>query len=450
MSSQIEHVFVLMLENRSFDHMLGQSGLTGTDSKTNLSTSINGVNNNPIQTAPYRINQDPPHEFLDVFHQICGSTANYDPIIQYNIPKDNSGFTVKQFYDTANQLPVLNALAKEFVVCDNWFCSVPGPTWPNRFFLHAASSSGLDDSVSTAQTLKWDIESGIKFDNGTIFQQLEANKIPYQIYSGKRFPIEGSIPQCASLKGINVEKWKSIEHFYDDVIEGEYKPFYTFIEPNYGDIIKGTYTNGDSQHPTDDVRNGEVLIKFIYECIRNSKVWNNSVLIVTWDEHGGFFDHVVPPTCVAPGDSTPYSSIKFDFKQLGPRVPGLIISPLINKNLIDHTVYDHTSILKFLQTCRSLPSLTQRDHNANEFTYLFNGTARTDTPDHLPNVPEISKDEKFDDQEKKEIRNEFEYCFKKIQKELDIPGKTDITKIIKKIESVKGIVKPSACTCSVN
>jgi len=170
---QILHVFVLMLENRSFDHLLGFSGISGTDAVSGLQTVVNGLSGNETNSysgatytvarpADYAMVVDPGHEFPDVLCQLCGSAASYSPGGNYP-PIDDSGFVASygEAFDKAkkqrplgdilkcyspDQLTVLNALAQEFAVCDQWHASMPGPTWPNRMFVHAASSAGLDHS----------------------------------------------------------------------------------------------------------------------------------------------------------------------------------------------------------------------------------------------------------------------------------------------------------------
>jgi phospholipase C len=172
-ADKIQHVFVLMPENRSFDHLLGFSNITGIDAKTGSSTKVNGLSGGesnsfdgktwPVASpADYSMTVDPGHEFSDVLCQLCGGTAQYPCGGQY--PKiDSSGFVesyveacrktgqnrspgeIMQCY-RLDQLVVLNALASQFAVCDGWYASMPGPTWPNRMFVHAASSGGLDHS----------------------------------------------------------------------------------------------------------------------------------------------------------------------------------------------------------------------------------------------------------------------------------------------------------------
>jgi phospholipase C len=281
------------------------------------------------------------------------------------------------------QVPVLTALAKESAVCDHWHASMPGPTWPNRFFAHAASSGGLDDSPSNADMFAWETVHGFEFKNGTVFDALAAKSpTPWRIYAG------GNFPNVAALKGVHEPEILPFNDFARDVANPNYPWLYTFIEPNYGDILNGTYEGGTSQHPLDGVAHGEALIKTVYEAIRKSTHWNTSLLIITWDEHGGFYDHVEPPPAVAPGDAGPgstYNKRGFTFERLGVRVPAVVISPWIPKNRIDHQTYDHPSIPATLQALFAIPALTNRDAAAHDVTSLLSLPApRSDTPASLP------------------------------------------------------------------
>lgn len=148
----------------------------------------------------------------------------------------------------------------------------------------------------------------------------------------------------------------TLPHFADDLAEAEFDATYVFIEPDYGNILPSTsedFTCGNSQHPLDDITRGEKLIKDTYEAIRNSPHWNRSLLIITYDEHGGFYDHVPPVGATPPGDdwTDPRQNKQgFDFSLLGVRVPTVIVSPLIPRGTSDHTQYDHTSVLKTLDS----------------------------------------------------------------------------------------------------
>jgi phospholipase C len=399
---RIKHVFVLMLENRSFDHLLGFSNLQGIDAITGQPTTIEGLDpaqdwnldpqgNKVFVSSPadWAMPYDPGHEFTDVKVQLCGVKGNYPHI-------DNSGFVAD--YATVDpahpgeimkcyapdQLPVLTTLAREFAVCDHWFSSMPGPTWPNRFFIHAASSGGLDHSPSTANIASSIFFNGYKFDNGTIYDRLDDEGISWTIYKGDSFP------QTLAISGMTVHlaegRLRDFEDFSSQVQNPGYATSYAFIEPDYH--TTSDFVCGNSQHPKDDITRGEALIKNIYETIRNSPHWESSVLIITYDEHGGFYDHVPPPQTVAPGDkpTDPENNLfSFDFTQLGVRVPAIVVSPLIPRNTIDHTVYDHTSTLATVENIFGLQPLTERDKHAHSLNHLFSlATPRTDAPPTLP------------------------------------------------------------------
>jgi phospholipase C len=391
-----------MLENRSFDHMLGFSNLQGIDAITGKPTTIEGVdpardwnldpkgNKVPVYTpAKWAMDYDPGHEFTDVKLQLTGVNGNYPDI-------NNSGFIadfarinpanageIMQCY-TPEQLPVLTTLAREFAVCDHWFSSMPGPTWPNRFFIHAASSGGLDHSPTQENVATSILFNGYKFDNGTIYDRLDDEGLNWMVFRGDLFP------QALAISGMTIRAaegcFQGFDDFSERVNDPNYNITYAFIEPDYH--ISSDFVCGNSQHPKDDVTRGEALIKKVYETIRNSPHWESSLLIITYDEHGGFYDHVPPPRAVAPGDtpSDPENNLfSFDFKQLGVRVPAIIVSSLIPRGTIDHTVYDHTSALATVESLYGLQPLTNRDKVANALNHLLSlATPRTDAPTILP------------------------------------------------------------------
>lgn len=427
-TSKIEHVFVLMMENRSFDHMLGFSRLKGKDAITGLPREANGANINrdknlnpdtgvevavstPADLALKDIDKDPSHEFKNVLTQLCGDSSLYDPSTgHYPTTINNSGFIKDYKNDGANnpdrimhcftkeQLPVLNKLAEEFAVCDNWFSSLPGPTWPNRFFLMAATSGGLDDSPSSFDTATSVGFNGYRFANGNIFDLLDSYCIDWRIFEGDKFPVSFALNGMwqNELQG----RFKDFDDFESELNKPGFGEKFVFIEPQYGehefDITgPGDFVCGNSMHPLDDVTRGEKLIKKVYETIRNSPHWEKSMLLITFDEHGGFYDHVVPPPAIPPGDLTTIDYVvnNFKFDRLGVRVPALVISPLIKKGIIDNTEYDHTSCLATVERLFGMKHLTNRDKNANDFLHLFSlDTPRTDTPAILPDAhrPELS------------------------------------------------------------
>jgi phospholipase C len=403
--AKIEHVFVLMLENRSFDHMLGFSGISGMDARTGKKRPVDGLKgteSNSYQGHSYPVTQpadaamavDPGHEFTDVLMQLCGLNAtypsggSYPAINNSGFVNDYSSHVSNKFGDimkcfSPGQLPVLNALARSFAVCDSWFASMPGPTFPNRFFACAASSGGLDHSPTSAEILTWETIAGFQFPNGSIFDALgQKYATGWRIYAGDSFPM------ATALKGIHHAGVVNFSGFASDIANQDYPWLYTWIEPNYGDVAGGTYKGGNSQHPLDGVTQGEALIKATYEAIRNSPHWNTSLLIVTWDEHGGFYDHAQPPRAVPPGDTQPgskYNHYGFTFGQYGVRVPAIVVSPLIPANIIDGRLYDHASIPATVEAAFGLQPLTARDAAANNVLPLLSlSKPRTDAPTALP------------------------------------------------------------------
>jgi phospholipase C len=433
----VEHIFVLMLENRAFDHMFGFSGITGIDIAGNP-TFVDGAdqtrdkNVNPVTGADVPVSTpadlalkdvdvDPGHEFEHTLVALCGEGATYTPGPGGYPQITNSGF-IANYHDngsnaperimhcyTAEQLPVLNALAREFAICDKWFSSLPGPTWPNRFFLLAASSGGLDGSPSTADIISATTVDGYRFSNGNVFDLLDHYCIEWKIFEGDEFPVS------FALSGMNLNalqgRFKDFEDFESELSESNFGPQFVFIEPKYGahsfDVTgPGDFTCGNSMHPLDDVTRAERLVKTVYEAIRNSPHWEKSMLVVVFDEHGGFYDHVAPPAAVPPGDTITQSYVQnhFQFDQLGVRVPALIISPYIRMGVIDHTQYDHTSMLASVERLFGMKSLTERDKAASDFLHLLSlESPREDTPTVLPD-PALSPLQCEEDDEDSEDR----------------------------------------------
>ena len=437
-SAPISHVFVVMLENHSFDNMFAMSGLPGitaaTTSDSNSYTDGNGVTTsfNVQSGAPLSLTTDPGHEFADVVEQLCGENIVFPPGGPYPAI-DNSGFAasyatstsedphiapplgdvqnIMDCFNTPLQLQVLYALAQQFSICDHWHSSLPGPTWPNRFFLHGASSSGFDDSPSSTQMAGWELPGGgFHYPNGSIYQRLDSASIPYRFYNDSTSSfhsaysddpgagsVVGAVPQVTALSGVSITDINSLGHFAAD-LQGPYPFPYTFIEPHYGDITGGTYAGGSSQHPMDDVYGGEHLLAAVFSAIQASPYWNSSMLVVLYDEHGGFYDSVPPPGADAPGDnpSYGYNSHGFDFMTLGVRVPAVVVSPLVAAGSVDSTVFDHASIPRLLEDLWGLNPLTDRDANAaSPLSGLSLAAPRTDRvvlpapqpPLHAASVP---------------------------------------------------------------
>lgn len=378
-AQKIQHLIVLMLENRSFDHLLGYleyppevsfEGVLGREEALGNRLSDGRVVF-PGPNADYLIDPGPNHSHDSVMTQLLSSNDRCFPYqltnngfaLDYEIINPKKPDLALQCF-TPDRLPVLSQLAQQFAVCDHWFCSVPGATWPNRNFAHAATSDGEVDIHLRSYT------------NKTIFEQLtEANRDWAIYYSG--FPPQSiAFTRLWSSPERNwLQRFKPIQNLYR-AIQHDRLPDYAFVEPDMLGKIS------DSQHPgmggEMDFRAGERLIWRMYSTLReNMEVFNKTLFLITYDEHGGFYDHVPPPQ--GPEWSVPQvytdmsSGYTFKFDLLGLRVPAVLISPWITRGTIDHTIYDHTSIPATVRRLFQIPeALTPRDARANTFETVIN------------------------------------------------------------------------------
>jgi phospholipase C len=383
--TDIKHVFVLMLENRSFDHLFaysGRSGVAPPDASWGMTAD-----------APDRAPLDPPHEFEDVAAQIGGNPqAGNSPM---------SGFAQQPYWSVSRQgfapgtLPTLRTLATQYCLFDNWYSSMPGPTWPNRFFVHAGSSGGLDNSPAAATTIESETIDSLSFSfpNGTLFTRLQQAGRTWRVYHDDLFPQVLAIKDMVDPFRLNTGQFSWLKagekQFFSDDLANGYDVDYTFIEPNYG-LAAGGFQDGNCQHPMGSMAAGEAFIQYVYKAIRNSPVWPQSLLIVTYDEHGGFFDQQNPPAAIAPNDGTQNHSRaenpqNFGFDRLGVRVPAVAISPWIapgglGSQAFPGKVFDHTSIIKTVMSLFSIEAgLNARDQAANSIESICSLSAmRTD------------------------------------------------------------------------
>lgn len=393
----VQHIVVLMLENRSFDHMLGYmkseipslNGLDGTE--WNPEDASNPVVKVPVSNdAGYMdLAADPSHWTPDVLDQIysvykCGTKPPNLPAIgpnmsfvsNYSYRNNNSlpdAHKIMRCF-APGRLPALTTLAREFAICDSWYSSLPGQTWPNRMFVHAATSDGHIDN----QLYDYDIE--------TIYHRLEDASRSWKIYFH-------DIPQSLALQRLRADAFKDrfqvFHEFLADAREGTL-PDYSFIEPRYYDFA---FKRANDQHPNHDVSMGDVLIADVYEAVRNSPLWEQILLVILWDEHGGIYDHAFPSQPQVPcPDGKVSVDPPFNFDLVGVRVPAILISPFIPKGEVDHTQYEHASVPATLVKLFGLSGfLTKRDAAANTFEEVVSLDApRMDTPAMLPRVPEAA------------------------------------------------------------
>jgi phospholipase C len=456
----IDHVVVLCLENRSFDHMLGF--LDHPDPAFD-GLLRGGPHDNPgwdggarVAAAPEAMKVlpfGPDHSHDAVMEQLAlagrgrrrhptnsGFVVSYErkarglaparldgllgPVLNWWMQRKQAATATAagrgplvMLGQDPGQVPVLSQLALQFAVCDRWFCSVPGETWPNRNYLHAATSDGETNIEIRTYT------------NRTIFELLEDSGASWRIYHDDT-PQAWAFPALWDTPAQHA-KWYPASRFAEHAAAGDL-PSYSFIEPNHRPplhtldhhpAVGGSPDVSTSQHPennlvsnaaydtfdpaTDtDFARGEGLIATIYEALRaNPGLFARTLLLITYDEHGGLYDHVPPPTGVpAPGGrQSALARIlhaiwhrrvrRFGFTMLGPRVPAVIVSPLIEPGTLLHQVHDHASVpatLRALFAPQAKP-LTRRDAWAPRFHEAATRTVpRTDLPDlsaYLPTAP---------------------------------------------------------------
>ena len=396
--ASVNHVVQLMLENRSFDQMLGflyedsenQSptgqpfeGLTGNETNpddTGREIQVFKIDNN--SDHPYFMpGADPGEGFLNTNYQLFSTD---DPAAG-QVP-DNRGFVLnfksaiasdlaKHFKDTLpgtdpseimgmytpDMLPIMSGLAKGFAVCDHWFASAPTQTIPNRAFAAAGTSQGhLDNHVKI-------------FTCPSIFGRLSDANMDWAIYGYTKDPLTRlDFPDTQHADETHFGHFRD---FKARAAAGTL-PAYAFLEPDFG-------SGGNSQHPNYDVALGEQLIHDVYYALRHSPNWSETLLVITYDEHGGNYDHVPPPSGAVPPDNSA-GEFDFDFTRFGVRIPALLISPLIPAGTVFRAAsgtIDHTSVLKTIEDRWGLDPLTERDAAAPSLANVLTLAApRTDDP----------------------------------------------------------------------
>jgi phospholipase C len=430
----IEHVVVLMLENRSFDQMLGDfqllyPTLDGIDPASPPRREVvDGHAYDQLPTDVRRASNDPNHELASVLRQIGAPAAvrGFDcrqafavrlllvvcfavwswimwawrmgrgqprdrvmradarPVFESHFVADYVRFFPKSTTAQRNEvmgyfqvgtLPALHQLAKHFTVCDRWFASVPGPTWVNRFFVHSGTARGIARMPNDL----WDFTGYALYDQRTIYDELNARGKGWRIYFH-------DTPQSLAL----ARQWRSenkLNYAHIDRLEGDAAapadfPAFVFIEPQY------TGDDANDDHPPYDVMAGEALIARVYNAIRsNDALWRSTLLIVVFDEHGGYYDHVQPPAASPPDRCT----LEYAFDRLGVRVPAVLVSPWVPAGVFpdDKSVhFDHTSIGRYLCDKWHLQPLGERmlQSRSIEGALRFNDPPRLDA---LPQIPPV-------------------------------------------------------------
>src|SRR6201998_1972843 len=401
--SSIKYIVQLMLENRSFDQMLGflyqNSGNKSPSGEP--FEGLTGNESNPDDTGQpikvFKIDHTAKHPYLmpgadpgEGFHNTNYQLFSTDIPAHGEVPK-NQGFVInfkasiasdlaKHYKDTLpgtdpseimgmyspEMLPVMSALARGFAVCDHWYSSAPTQPIPNRAFAAAATSQGhLDNQVKV-------------FTCQSIFGLMSKKNVDWAIYGYNRDPLTRL--DYTDTQHAAESHFGHFRDFQKRAAAGKLPP-YTFLEPSWG-------ASGNSQHPNYDVSVGEKLLHDVYYALRNGPGWNDTLLAITYDEHGGNYDHVPPPWGATPPDNS-VGEWGFDFTRFGVRIPALLISPRIAAGTVFRAkrgTIDHTSVLKTIELRWKLDPLTARDKAAPDLgDVLTVATARTDDP--LAGVP---------------------------------------------------------------
>ncbi len=337
-----EHVVVVMMENRSFDHFFGwlpdangqQAGLSYKDSA--------GVSHPTHALAPdYQ-----GCGFNDPGHSYSNGRVQYNNGGADGWLLDGSGNDIYAIgYYGQSDLPFLGAAALAFTICDNYFAAILSATYPNRFYQHAGQTDRLSNT-STTSTLPtiWDL-----LEQKGLSRRYYFNDLPFLALWGQKY--------------VNISK--PFNQFLADAAAGTL-PNVAYVDPGFAGE---TTDDSNDDHPHADIRDGEAFLNQIYNAVRSSPNWPKTVLVINFDEWGGFFDHVPPPLAPIPPASAAAGDVD---GRLGFRVPCIVISPYAERGFIAHGQYDHTSILKMIEWRFGLPPLSVRDETANNLAEVLN------------------------------------------------------------------------------
>jgi phospholipase C len=360
----IEHIVVLMQENRSFDQYFGHLKGHGQDDVdvAPQSTSNPGSAADGGTGAAIAWHHETEYCVADTDHGWQASHRQYDDrkndgfAISNSIPSDPSGSRAMGYYDQTD-IPFYYDLASTFAISDSYFCDVLGPTYPNRMYLMGGTSFGI---VTT------DLNMLAPSGANQIFKHLNEKNITWKNY-------HGPISQVLLYTDFATDQAQAshlvdISEFAKDAAAGTL-PAVAFIDPNFSSM---PLLQENDEHPPADMQVGQ---KFVYDQVQalmQSPQWKSSVLFITYDEHGGLYDHVAPPAACAPDDTPPRESPELGgFDRLGFRVPLIVVSPYAKRHFVSHVVHSHASILRFIEAKFGIPAITGRDANSDAMFDLF-------------------------------------------------------------------------------
>jgi phospholipase C len=376
--AKFDHLVVLMMENRSFDHMLGFLSIDGVRSDVDglhagLSNSAGGRTYpvHPATSTKLVKAQDPCHSGECVDEQVAGGMGGFASNYAQTRPArrfpGDTPATVMA-YHTAPQLPVYAYLAERFCVCDRWFCSVAGATMPNRCYAAAGRAEGSRDAKRPPL-----------YNLHSFARHLDEAGVDWRWYAHDDVPTLWLIDPFYALEHPTVPAYFdrrspfAPRSFVEDAAAGTL-PAVSWIDPDFVDVSWGPEGSNDD-HPPSDVRCGQDLVLRLFHAIARSPLWERTLVVVTYDEHGGFYDHVEPPPAE---DDDPR------MRRYGPRVPALVVSPWVEAHSVAKTVFDHTSIVKtiLLRFCSegSVPDMGRRVAAANHLGEALTATSARPAP----------------------------------------------------------------------
>ncbi|MBK7540192.1 MAG: alkaline phosphatase family protein [Myxococcales bacterium] len=338
---------VLMMENRSYDHMMGArafEGLPGDGLRADMSNPDLDGKRVPVfaATRAALCDIDPPHGWTAAHNQ-WNSGANDGFLKTHQTRYGNLRTAIEPMqYQTRETAAVTWALADRYTSCDRYFSAVMGPTWPNRMYWHSGQSAGIQTNDLPTQGFNWP----------TIHHRLDEAGVSWATYFGN-IPVAGFIQD---LPGVS-ERIYNFGTFFDHAKAGTL-PSVVYIDPSF-------YVNDD--HPPIHPILGQELIASVYTALATSPQWPECTLVITYDEHGGFFDHVSPPKI-----ADDFASRGFD--QLGFRVPALVVGPYAKQGHVSSVVYNHASVLKHLQVLHQLAPLNTRVTASSDLEDCFDLT----------------------------------------------------------------------------
>ncbi len=336
----ITTVVAMMMENRSFDHWMGSRQLLEGKQVDGLVAGMTNPNlAGTMQIPIYPVTDDtecvidPPHDWNSARVALDGGKCDGFVIAHQTAHNSSTAVEPMQYQDRAHA-PTSYALADNYTLCNRWFCSVLGPTYPNRYYWHTAQSNGFMDNTLPSAGMTWP----------TIYDQLNAKGIDWAYYYG-------DLPVLSLLGPAGNGHIFRFEQFAKDAAAGKLPPV-VYIDPSFS-------LNDD--HPPHHPLAGQMLIGAVYAALAQSPQWKNILFCLTYDENGGFFDHVAPP--LVPDDRA-----SLGFNQLGFRVPTIVMGPYAKQGYVSSVQFDHTSVLKHIENMFGLEPLTMRDAAANDLT----------------------------------------------------------------------------------